>query len=707
MRDVSTDDRPDDARKRERTLAASTAILLTVGVFGGLLGLSLSAPIGSGADVSITLYGTFAGGWSLTPGGETNPGPTITVNPGDQITLHMISQDAPIGHGVFIDFNDNGRIDIGTDYSSPTGTDVTHTFTVPSAPGIHYYYCSIHSGSAYDGSFAPGAPMYGVFVVNSKPSAMFATPTGSTSWTGGVAHDVVFNLIDEDSPTALTVWVNYSYNGGAQAGAIAGPIPGTANPNVVPWTPTGFSATDVIINVTAVDSRGLTGSTRSSPFEVDSTAPTIAARSPDINAVDVTRNSRIRVTWSEGMDDVASGTTSAFAVRRVSDGAWIAGTRSWSPDRTLMTFTPSAIWDATTTFEVHVNGTAEDDSVPGNAVGGPSTWQFTTGIIVDATPPVIATADASPATQEAGGSVTIFANVTDDDAVATVDARVQGPSTDVNLTMSPLTGTTWTVARTFTAPGPYSFLVWAVDPAGNAASRSGGFSINDRTVPNIASVAAIPATATPTGILSITARVTDNAGVATVNAHVIGPSFNQNLTMSLGTDGSWYVNRTYTNLGSYAFTVWALDASGNAASGSGSFSIAQGPAPPAPSGVTLRVQSDGTIMVMWAPVVSGDVTGYNVYRAASTGGPFTKLTSTPVPANGPQQYVDTTVQPGVTYYYAVTAVNGSGNESPMSTAISAMIAGTPQADYTLWIAIAVIAAVVVLATIVVLRRRKP
>ena len=706
MRDVSTDDRADDARKRGRTLAASTAILLAASALGGLFGLSLSAPVGSAADVPLTLYGTLAGGWSLTPGGETNPGPTIRVNPGDRVTLHMISEEAP-GHGVFIDFNDNGRIDMGTDYSSPTGTDITDTFTVPSAPGAHYYYCSVHSGSAYDGSFVPGAPMHGLFVVNSKPAATFATPTGTTSWTGGVAHDVVFSLIDEDPPTALTVWVNYSYNGGAQAGAIAGPIPGTANPNVVLWTPTGFDATDVIINVTAVDSRGLTGWSRSSPFDVDSTAPTIAARSPDINEVDVTRNSRIRVTWSEGMDDIASGTSDAFAVSRVSDGVWISGTRSWSPDRTVMTFKPSAIWDATTTFEVHVNGTAEDDSDPGNAVAGPSTWQFTTGIIVDATPPVIATADASPAIQEAGGSVTIFANVTDDDAVATVDAHVQGPSTDVNLTMSPIAGTAWTVTRTFTALGPYSFIVWGVDPAGNAALRSGGFTIADRTAPNIASVAAIPATATPTGILSITAQVTDNAGVATVNAHVTGPTFDENLTMSLGTDGSWYVNRTYTNRGSYAFTVWAVDASGNAASGSGSFSIAQGPALPAPSGVAVHVQSNGTIIVMWAPVVSGDVTGYNVYRGASAGGPFTKLTSTPVPANGPRQYVDTTVQPGVTYYYAVTAVNGSGNESPLSTAVSAAIPGMPPADYTLWIAIAVIAAVVVLAAIAFLRRRKP
>jgi len=181
-----------------------------------------------------------------------------------------------------------------------------------------------------------------------------------------------------------------------------------------------------------------------------------------------------------------------------------------------------------------------------------------------------------------------------------------------------------------------------------------------------------------------------------------------NLTMTHGTGATWYVNRTYTTVGSYAFTVWATDSAGNAAGTGGSFSIAQGPPPPAPSGVLVHGQPDRTLMVMWAPVTSGGVAGYHVYRSTSAGGPFTKVTSSPIPATGPLLYTDSNVQPGVTYYYAITSVDGAGNESPMSTVVSAVApGGGPSAsDYGLWIALAVGAALVVVAGIVLWRRRK-
>jgi len=212
----------------------------------------------------------------------------------------------------------------------------------------------------------------------------------------------------------------------------------------------------------------------------------------------------------------------------------------------------------------------------------------------------------------------------------------------------------------------------------------------------------------PNGEVNITAQATDNAGVATVNAHVIGPGVDVNLTMNPGSGATWYVRRTYANLGSYAFTVWAADGTGNVASGSGPFSIAQSTPPPAPSGVVAHVQSDGAIMVMWSPGTSGSVAGYNVYRSTSVGGPFTKLTSTPVPASGPLEYLDSDVAPGTTSYDAVTAVDASGNESPLSTPASATVSGStpPTSDYTLWIVLAIVLAVLGIASIVVVRRRK-
>jgi fibronectin type 3 domain-containing protein len=57
------------------------------------------------------------------------------------------------------------------------------------------------------------------------------------------------------------------------------------------------------------------------------------------------------------------------------------------------------------------------------------------------------------------------------------------------------------------------------------------------------------------------------------------------------------------------------------------------------------------------------VVGYNVYRSTVSGGPYTLLTSTPVPGT---TYTDNAVQAGVTYFYVVTAVDANGNESAFS-----------------------------------------
>jgi len=408
------------------------------------------------------------------------------------------------------------------------------------------------------------------------------------------------------------------------------------------------------------------------------------------------------------MNTMASGAPDAFAVRRVVDGAWMPGSPSWSPNGTVMTFTPIAPWDATSSFEVLVNVSAKDDSDPGNTFAAPLAWQFTTGTGSDTIAPVITNEVASPALAEIGAAVTIRADVTDDGEIWDVNAHVQGPSTNVNLTMS-LSAGTWTAARTYSASGLYSFDVWAIDRAGNPAFKTGSFSVRDRIAPVIGPVAALPTSATPNGAVNITGDVTDDTGLAGVKAHVTGPAFDVNLTMVHGTGSLWYVNQTYANPGIYSFTVWAQDGSGNVASRSGSFTIAEAPRPPAPSGVTAAAQADGTIRVSWASGTGGGIVGYHVYRSTSAGGPFTRLTASPLPATGPFVYVDSNVQPGTTYFYTVTAVDGPGTESPPSTSASATSSGGTSSlgASTLWIALGVVGAVVLGVGILVWRRRKP
>jgi fibronectin type 3 domain-containing protein len=64
------------------------------------------------------------------------------------------------------------------------------------------------------------------------------------------------------------------------------------------------------------------------------------------------------------------------------------------------------------------------------------------------------------------------------------------------------------------------------------------------------------------------------------------------------------------------------------------------------------------------------VAGYNVYRGAVSGGPYTMINTS---LNAPADYADFNVQAGQTYFYVVTSVDGSGVESLFSSEVKAAI----------------------------------
>jgi hypothetical protein len=89
------------------------------------------------------------------------------------------------------------------------------------------------------------------------------------------------------------------------------------------------------------------------------------------------------------------------------------------------------------------------------------------------------------------------------------------------------------------------------------------------------------------------------------------------------------------------------------------------------SGVTFIARATPrSVTLSWTASTSRSVTGYNVYRATRTGGPYTKLNSSPVPA---VTYVDGSVSSGLTYFYVATAVDSKGNESTYSTEASSTV----------------------------------
>ncbi len=82
--------------------------------------------------------------------------------------------------------------------------------------------------------------------------------------------------------------------------------------------------------------------------------------------------------------------------------------------------------------------------------------------------------------------------------------------------------------------------------------------------------------------------------------------------------------------------------------------------PAVPQGV-YSVTGDGKVTIYWLPVQDEDLDHYEIYWNDSALGQFTYMASTTETF-----YEDTDVDNGVTYYYAVLAVDEAGNESELS-----------------------------------------
>jgi hypothetical protein len=76
-----------------------------------------------------------------------------------------------------------------------------------------------------------------------------------------------------------------------------------------------------------------------------------------------------------------------------------------------------------------------------------------------------------------------------------------------------------------------------------------------------------------------------------------------------------------------------------------------------------------SVTLTWVASTS-TVSGYHVYRGTQSGGPYTLISSGLI---GVLTYADSTVQAGTTYFYVVTAVDSSGNESSFSNEVQAVV----------------------------------
>jgi hypothetical protein len=83
-----------------------------------------------------------------------------------------------------------------------------------------------------------------------------------------------------------------------------------------------------------------------------------------------------------------------------------------------------------------------------------------------------------------------------------------------------------------------------------------------------------------------------------------------------------------------------------------------------------------SVALSWNPSSSA-VAGYNVYVSTSSRGPYSLVNTSPVPTT---DYVDTSVQPGTTYFFYITSVSSSYQESAPSASVQASIPSSSVGD---------------------------
>jgi len=321
-------------------------------------------------------------------------------------------------------------------------------------------------------------------------------------------------------------------------------------------------------------------------------------------------------------------------------------------------------------------------------------WNVATGTfaVVDTVPPTIQHVPVTQAVKDA--PILISATITDVDAVA--DARVD--YTDVLGSRSNVSMTLNGGLYEFSIPGQtqlgaLTYFLWARDPTGNA-ERTPTYTVtvvgSDTVPPSIFNLAAVPAVQNATGIVNISASVTDNVAVQSVDVVVTDPPGQPvgNVSMSrLGATDTHYDERAYYALGTYTFTVWAVDGSSNAASASGSFRIVDLVAPvfQAVSAIPAAAEAGQVINISASVTDNVAVSEVRIALRGPTGG---LLLDQALTASSGLYWINVvpTVLGNLTFL--LTATDGAGNVATYSGNVSVTDTQPPVAvagpDVTVW-----------------------
>ncbi len=136
-----------------------------------------------------------------------------------------------------------------------------------------------------------------------------------------------------------------------------------------------------------------------------------------------------------------------------------------------------------------------------------------------------------------------------------------------------------------------------------------------------------------------------------------------------------FTDTAVNNGTTYFYVVSAVNSAGESANSAEASAKPTAPTqvPVAPTGL-MATAANAQVSLTWT--ASATATSYNVKRATTTGGPYTKISSPTSPS-----FTDTGLTNGTTYFYVVSAVNSAG-ESANSSEVSAKPTAPAQAPAT-------------------------
>jgi plastocyanin len=123
--------------------AALVAVSLAVAISAVLA----ATPAAAAAERTFTLYADVTWGWGASPSTLRMPGPTLTVDVGDNITFTLNASDGA-NHNWFLDYNNDSNDD-ADEPDSPNFKDeqIAWTFTAD-RNGTFVYRCRFHPAMA-------------------------------------------------------------------------------------------------------------------------------------------------------------------------------------------------------------------------------------------------------------------------------------------------------------------------------------------------------------------------------------------------------------------------------------------------------------------------------------------------------------------------------------------------------------------------------